>query len=149
MELTFKHANEEDIMELLLIEQTTVGLKTYSAMLEQSEWEDAIKNGPVFLVKNSEEENIGYVSYELKSNNHAYISGIVIVPKFQGQGLAKRIMNHVLEEIHVIKRIDLVTHPDNIKAIKLYESLGFTIESRKENYFGDGEPRVTMALERT
>ena len=149
MELTFKLANKENIADLLLIEQTTLGLKTYSAMLEQSEWEDAIKNGPVFLVKDSEQENIGYVSYELKSNNHAYISGIVIVPKFQGQGLAKRIMNHVLEEIHVIKRIDLVTHPDNIKAIKLYESLGFTIESRKENYFGDGEPRVTMALERT
>ena len=148
MELNFKLATKQDIAELLLIEQTTVGLKTYSAILEQSEWEDTIKSGSVFLVKNSEKENIGYVSYELKSNNHAYISGIVIVPEYQGQGLAKRTMNRVLEEIHVIKRIDLVTHPDNIKAIKLYESLGFIIESRKENYFGDGEPRVTMVLDR-
>ena len=54
-------------------------------------------------------------------------------------------MTFVLEEFRDVKRIDLVTHPDNIKAIALYQSLGFAIESRKENYYGDGEPRIVMA----
>jgi len=47
----------------------------------------------------------------------------------------------------ITKRIELVTHPDN-PALKLYESLGFTVESRKENYWGDGEPRLVLAIVR-
>jgi ribosomal-protein-alanine N-acetyltransferase len=62
--------------------------------------------------------------------------------------LARKAMIHVLNEIELVKRIDLVTHPDNTKAINLYESLGFKIESTIENYFGDGEPRIVMVLSR-
>jgi ribosomal-protein-alanine N-acetyltransferase len=50
----------------------------------------------------------------------------------------------LLEEAKGCARIDLVTHPDNAAAIALYGSLGFALESRKEDYFGDGEPRVVM-----
>lgn len=86
------------------------------------------------------------MSYEIKSEDNVYISGLLILPQFQRQGIAKESMKFMLEEIGKRKRIDLVTHPDNFKAIKLYELLGFKIEARKENYFGDGEPRVVMSL---
>jgi ribosomal protein S18 acetylase RimI-like enzyme len=53
-------------------------------------------------------------------------------------------MLELLKELKIFKRLDLVVHPDNIGAIKLYNSLGFETESLKENYFGDGEPRLIM-----
>jgi ribosomal protein S18 acetylase RimI-like enzyme len=51
----------------------------------------------------------------------------------------------ILEELKDYKRIELVTHPDNKSAIKLYFSFGFLTEKQMENYFGDGEPRILMA----
>jgi ribosomal protein S18 acetylase RimI-like enzyme len=38
-----------------------------------------------------------------------------------------------------------VTHPENAGALRLYMSLGFKVESRIEDCFGDGEPRLVMA----
>ena len=145
MELKYKKATIKDIPILLTIENTVIGLKTYSTMLEESEWIEAISNGPVYLIE-KDEKVVGDMSYEIKSADTAYISGLLILPEFQGQGIAKKAMKFMLNEIRKFKRIDLVTHPDNFKAIKLYESLGFNIESRKENHFGDGEPRVVMTL---
>lgn len=84
--------------------------------------------------------------YQMKSPDHAYISGLVIRPEFQGRGLATEAMEKVLEELKDVTTIDLVTHPDNARAITLYESLGFSISERIENYFDDGEPRVVMTL---
>ncbi len=68
----------------------------------------------------------------------------MVLPEHQGQGIAKIAMEYILSEIGEAKRIDLVTHPENNKAVNLYASLGFAIESRKEDYFGDGEPRIVM-----
>ena len=145
MELTYKKVSIVDIPTLLMIEKSIEVSKTYSAMLEENEWIKAIKDGPVYIIEKNKKV-VGNVMYEMKSSDHAYISGIVILPEFQGQGLARKTMSFLLKEIGSVKRIDLVTHPDNTKAINLYESLGFKIESREEDYFGDGEPRVVMVL---
>jgi ribosomal-protein-alanine N-acetyltransferase len=55
-------------------------------------------------------------------------------------------MLFILEKCKGSNRIDLVTHPENSSALELYSSLGFKVESRQENYFGDGEPRLVLAL---
>ena len=54
-------------------------------------------------------------------------------------------MRYILEKTKGARRIDLVTHPENENALRLYASLGFKVESRLENYFGDGEPRLALA----
>jgi ribosomal protein S18 acetylase RimI-like enzyme len=41
-------------------------------------------------------------------------------------------------------RLELVTHPENDHALRLYGSLGFKVEEEISNYFGDGEPRVKL-----
>jgi ribosomal-protein-alanine N-acetyltransferase len=55
-------------------------------------------------------------------------------------------MSFILEKCKGTDRIDLVTHPENKNALQLYMSLGFKVESRRENYFGDGEPRLVLVL---
>ena len=85
----------------------------------------------------------------MKDENHAYISGLAVAKEFQRQGIAKKAMQMILEKVKDIKLVDLLTHPENKKAIGLYESLGFKkIGEPMENYFGDGEPRIKMVLEK-
>jgi len=144
MSISLQKASEQDLETYLEIEKSVAGDKTYSAITDKDEALEELKNNVVYFIK-KDEEIVGSVAYELKGEDHAYLSGLVIKPEFQGQGLAREALVKILEELKGVKRIDLVTHPDNIKALKLYTSLGFDIEGRKENYFGDGEPRVILA----
>jgi ribosomal-protein-alanine N-acetyltransferase len=143
MAIDLKKATPDDIDILLSIERSVDGIKTYSAMTDREEFLAELKHSNVFIIE-SDGQAVGSVIYEIKSPDYAYIGGLVIDPRFQGRGIAREAMVRILKELSNYKRIDLVTHPKNAKAIKLYESLGFTIESHKENYYGDGEPRIVM-----
>jgi ribosomal protein S18 acetylase RimI-like enzyme len=147
MKIIYKRATLEDISSLIVMEKTMEGSKIYSAMIKEYEWEEVMQDGLVYILE-KEGRIIGNVTYEIKSQDHVYISGLLILPEFQRKGLGKEVMQNILQEIGNVTRIDLVTHPDNLKAIHLYKSFGFTIESRKENYFDDGEPRLIMCLVR-
>lgn len=135
---------EKDLQTYLNLEAQFGDLKTYSNITDPEEALEQIRKSVMYFIK-IEGEKIGVVSYKNKGDGHFYIDGLIILPKFQGQGYGREVMENILVEIGPVKRIDLVTHPKNERAIKLYESLGFKIESQKENYFGDGEPRVVMA----
>lgn len=137
-------ASEADIEKLLELEKSVAGPNTYSPMLEEDEWREELKSSSVFFIK-SGDEIVGSISYEEKSPEHLYISGVVVNPEFQGKGFARNALQEILDQHPEAKRIDLVTHPDN-PALKLYESLGFRVESRKEDYWGDGEPRLVLAI---
>jgi len=141
-----ERATREDIPVLIEIEKSVEKTKTYSPMDTEKEWEEELETCTVYILK---EGNIpvGSIAYEEKSLDHIYISGIIVRPEFQGKGIATRAIKEVLDTYPTASRIDLVTHPEN-SALKLYESLGFKVESRKENYFGDGEPRLVLVLSR-
>ena len=138
---SLKKASVSDIPALLDLEKSVAGTYIYSPMLEADEWKEELQKGKVYLIE-KDDVPIGNLSYEKKSNDHVYISGLVVSPAFQGQGVAREVLIKLLEELKDVRRIDLVTHPDNHVALHLYQSLGFVIESRKENYWGDGEPRL-------
>ncbi len=145
MTINLRKATLADISVLLDIEQSVAGTKLYSPMLKKEEWEEELQKSFVYII----EENtlpVGNISYEKRNDGSVYISGLAVNPQFQGRGIARAALTRVLEEIGNVKRIDLVTHPDNVAALKLYQSLGFVVESRKENYFGDGEPRLVLVL---
>ncbi|MBI2003427.1 MAG: GNAT family N-acetyltransferase [Parcubacteria group bacterium] len=147
MSIEFKRATTEDIPTLIFIEKSVAGTKIYSPMLDEKEWAEEIEKSVVYLVL---KDNIvvGNVSYEIKDSDYVYISGFAIDSRFQKQGIGREVLTRLLEEFKDKKRIDLVTHPDNEAALKLYKSFGFVVESRKENYFGDGEPRLVLVLEK-
>lgn len=112
----------------------------------EKEWKEELETCTVYLLKEGNMP-VGSIAYEEKSPDHIYISGIIVRPEFQGKGIATRAIREVLDTYPTASRIDLVTHPEN-SALKLYESLGFKVESQKENYFGDGEPRLVLVLSR-
>ena len=144
--LILESASEADIDTLLELEKSVSGSNTYSPNLEREDWQEEFENGKVFLIKDGDEV-VGNISYQEKGPDHLYISGLVVRPEFQGKGLGRQALQQVLDTYPEATRVDLVTHPDN-PALKLYESLGFIVESRKENYWGDGEPRLVLVLHR-
>lgn len=64
MELTYKKATAKDISILLEIEKSIVGSKTYSAMLEESEWVEAINAGPIYIIEKKRGSSRRYVLWD-------------------------------------------------------------------------------------
>lgn len=147
MNLSYRKATTEDVEILIAIARSALGRNTYSPIITEDEWTKELNKVSVFVIE-LDQKLVGLISYEMKSNHHAYISDLIILPSFQGKGLAKMAMEHTLQQLENTSRVDLVVHPDNNPAINLYKSFGFVEESRKENYFGDGQPRLVMVLDK-
>ena len=145
MDIEYIDATEVDIPLLISIEQSVANNKNYSPMLNVDDWKEVLEKGKVLILK-KEGEVIGNASYEEREDHTFYISGVVILPQFQGQGYGRAVLKKLLEDMSDAKRIELVTHPENSAALKLYTEAGFKIESRKEDYYGDGEPRLILAI---
>jgi ribosomal protein S18 acetylase RimI-like enzyme len=145
--ITLERATAKDAAIFLEIEMSILSTSTYSSTADLHESLEEIENNIIYLIHEGD-HIVGSVMYEMKTPDHAYISGLTIRPDFQGRGLGKTAMEKVLKELKDIPTVDLVTHPDNARAIKLYTSLGFTIGERIENYFDDGQSRIVMTLKR-
>ena len=146
--IKLRRAIVKDIPDILEAEKGLVGTKIYSGLTGS---EDAIQeiSENIFYVIEKDGKIIGDVAYQIKNEGYAHISGLAVAKEFQRQGIAKQAMQILLEKLKDKKLIDLVTHPENEKAIKLYESLGFKKTGEQmENYFDDGEPRIRMVLEK-
>lgn len=145
MNITLQRATiEEDLNTFLSLERSVADSKFYSAILTEEEAKEEFKNNLIFLIK-LDDIVVGSIAYETKSPDHVYISGLVVEPKYQGRGIGRAALTMLIDKFADIKRVDLVTHPQNTPALLIYLSLGFVIESWHDNYFGDGEPRVTLA----
>jgi ribosomal protein S18 acetylase RimI-like enzyme len=145
--LTFERATEKDAEMFLDLERSALDSPTYSPTTDPAEALEELEKNVVYFIREGD-EIVGSVMYQMKAPDHAYISGLIVRPDYQGRGIGREAMIKVLEELKGVPTIDLVTHPDNARAIQLYESLGFTIGERLENHFDDGEPRVVMTLKR-
>jgi len=144
LKLSFRRATEEDIDAYLELERTAIANKTYSGIVDRDEALQDFSENDVYLIY-KDGKLVGSTELEMKSSDHAYLSGVVVHPDFQGQGIAREAALFRLEKLKGVRRVDVVTHPENFKIIELYKSLGFVIERQIENYFGDGEPRLMLA----
>lgn len=146
--MELKRATIEDIDTYIALEKSLGKNKLYSAYTDKDEALEELKKATVYFIT-KDGEAVGHVAYEMKEDSHAYLSSILIKPEYQGQGLARQAMGKILEELKNVKLIDLVTHPENVRSISLCESFGFKKTERYENYFGDGEPRIKMVLDKS
>lgn len=85
---------------------------------------------------------IGFIAYEDKQDSVEIIS-LAVIPEYQKKGIGKLLLNQILGKLKS-RKIHLVTHPRNTPAIILYLKLGFEIYGLKENYYGDGQPRLLL-----
>jgi len=127
-----------------------VGGKTYFATRSKDEFLEKLGKRKIYLFREGD-KTIGHISVVTKEDGSVYFSNFAIDPEYQGKGYARKIIELTREiirdEVKDAPRLEAAAHPDNLKAIHLYESLGFKITGRKENYCGDGEPRLILEKE--
>ncbi|MCU0652751.1 MAG: GNAT family N-acetyltransferase [Candidatus Pacebacteria bacterium] len=140
LNISIKEAAIGDADEYVELEKK-VGGRTYFG-LTKNEFIEEFTTRKIYLFKLGD-KTIGHLSLKIDEKG-AHLGGFAVEPEYQGKGYGREGLRLVLEAVKDVPRIDLVTHPENSKSIHLYQSYGFEIVERRENYWGDGEPRVVL-----
>lgn len=89
---------------------------------------------------------IGFFAFK-KTGDEVELKTMAIIPEYQGRRQGRDMLEKFLE-INDSYNCWLVVHPKNSIALKLYFKNGFEIDGWKENYYGDGQPRLAMRRRR-
>ena len=90
--------------------------------------------------------------HEREALRHSGAFGMSVDQAYRGQGIGRRLLEHGIAEARSwpgFCRLELGVTPWNVRAIALYESLGFVLEARKAkaiNLRGQPEDDLLMAL---
>lgn len=143
-DLLFEKANQSQADILVVFEQTVSDPRLYGKPLDFINATNEILNNNFYFIKNND-ELVGSAAYCVRADGSCYISNMAVAPAWRGHGIGRAAMEFLIKKCDHAWRIDLTTHPENFRSIPLYEAFGFVVESRIENYYGDGEPRLVMA----
>jgi ribosomal protein S18 acetylase RimI-like enzyme len=141
--LQLKKATLNDWQTIAKIEKVARG-KLYSTGLNENDILHYLQEETIYLAYHNE-VLVGKISFTSKENSIT-ISGLIILPQFRGKGYGKYLSESIIELFPDCAKFTLTVHPENIHALNIYQNLGFIIIEKKENYFGDGEPRLIMEL---
>lgn len=148
--MRYRTADMDDLHRLILLYKAVAKVEGGIARLEHEVTEDYVKNfiqksmatGVIIVGENPDDAD------ELVASIHGYKAGIrvfehvlgdvtmVVHPHFQGKKIGRTILTIFLEEIGRnrmdIGKVELIARESNLKAIQLYQSLGFQVEGRME-----------------
>jgi ribosomal protein S18 acetylase RimI-like enzyme len=147
MNIAYRKASELDYATLARLDKAAFCRDFDFALQNEAEVKKFIGDYDNWIVTCDETE-VGYYSVNIESTTHAEIIGVVVIPEYQKKGIGSTILKRILDNVEGISLIKIVTHPKNIAAIKLYSNFGFEIVEYKENYYGDGQPRLVLNKKR-
>jgi len=148
--MRYRSADIDDLNRLMKLYKAVAREEGGIARLENEITEEYVKkfilnslaSGVIIVGENPDDPD------ELIAEIHGYKSGVAVFdhvlgevtilvhPKFQGKKVGRTILTIFLEEIARnrmdIGKVELVARESNLKAIELYQSLGFRIEGRLE-----------------
>ena len=141
MLLNFKKASNENYSFYVILDdyRKIMGM----VKISKGETHNLIQDS-LFLFKNlrfSEASKLSYISFldrlvlSKVNNNDLYIGEIAINPENRGQGLGKLVINKIIKyaKNNGYKRVVLDADFRNLGALKLYESLGFSVFNQKSS----------------
>lgn len=100
-----------------------------------------------YLYSDNQGNKVGYLALvDLTDSDEMEVRSIAVEPTCQRRGYGTAMMLYAQEiaKDEGKKRMTLVAHPENTPGLVFYKGLGYTVEKRLENYFGDGEPRCVL-----
>lgn len=71
-----------------------------------------------------------YQAYPIDEGEWWYLAEIYLIPEYRGKGIGSFLIK---KDIESHDKLVLRVNPDNVRAIKLYESLGFVITEKENN----------------
>jgi ribosomal protein S18 acetylase RimI-like enzyme len=103
-----------------------------------------------FLVADADPPLLGYVLAAFAARaNDAWILGLGVRPDVRKYGYGRALLDHCLARLRDdgVRRVLVTVKPENIAAIKLYESMGFKKKEFQPDYYGTGEGRYIMVAD--
>lgn len=107
--------------------------------ISEEEWKRRVGNALFAL---SEDKLVGMIVYvqgnKIKTKHIANIYGVYVTEEYRGQGVGRKLIDSVLEEIKKSKdvvKINLTVNPEQKAAVKLYQNSGFKIVGQLKKEF--------------
>lgn len=135
-----------ELVQSILQEAKNTSAGLYTADTNKEAVLSLIQESNVYLIIESKIP-IGLIVYSMESPEIAHVEELVIRPEYKGKGYGTQAMIWLDGNLKNVKKVVLETHPHNTPAIRLYLKNNFRIEEWKNNFFGDGEPRIILVKE--
>ncbi len=128
LKIDSRYLQDIHLIEIESFKEHAYNLEEIKAMLEMPSGENY-----VYYIRG---EPAGYVSFYV-SKFACRVESIGVRPKFQRNGIGKKLMNIVEERCKLMgaKKIILETFEKNHKALEFYRSIGYEIIGTMENYY--------------
>ena len=145
--ITYRDANSFDIPVLVSLDKELFPYSPWSA----GQYREEISAPTRLFVVALDDANsvIGYAGIFAPGGAEADVLTVGVVPMHRGQGIARELMARItkwaMEEGSIAMMLEVKT--DNVEAISLYESLGYSKLNVRKDYFGSGLDALVMRKE--
>ena len=145
--ITYRDANSFDIPVLVSLDKDLFPYSPWSAGQYREEISAPTR---LFVVALDDASSvIGYAGVFAPGGAEADVLTIGVVPQHRGQGIARELMARITQwatdQGSIAMMLEVKT--DNVEAISLYESLGYTKLNVRKDYFGSGLDALVMRKE--
>jgi ribosomal protein S18 acetylase RimI-like enzyme len=144
MSISLEKASDKDAIEMIEFEKAASS-KYFHAFTDIDGMGKYLSESNVYFIL-SNGKKVGAIGFEKISDSLAQIQGLNLLPEHRGQGIGKGAIRGLVNIVtsEGFQEANLMVHPENSIAIMAYMKCEFVIRSWKENFFGDGEPRLEM-----
>ena len=143
----YREANAFDLPVFVSLDKELFPYSPWSASQYKEEFSSPTRH---FVVAVDEEQTIiGYAGVFAAGGVEADILTVGVVPEHRGKGIAKALMalitDWAISKGSTAMMLEVKT--DNLEAIGLYETLGYSKLNVRKDYFGNGLDAQVMRLE--
>jgi ribosomal-protein-alanine N-acetyltransferase len=147
--ITYREANAFDLPVFVSLDRELFPYSPWSASQYKEEFSSPTRH---FVVAVDQEQTIiGYAGVFAPGAAEADILTVGVVPEHRGKGIAKELMALITHWANAQESTAMMLEvkTDNLEALGLYESLGYSKLNVRKDYFGAGLDAQVMRLELT
>jgi ribosomal-protein-alanine N-acetyltransferase len=145
--ITYRLANAFDLPVFVSLDKELFPYSPWSASQYKEEF--SIPTRHFVVAVDADQKIIGYAGVFAPGAAEADILTVGVVPEHRGKGVAKQLMALITDwaKDQGTTAMMLEVKTDNLRAIGLYESLGYSTLNVRKDYFGAGLDAQVMRLE--
>lgn len=145
--ITYRVANAFDLPVFVSLDKELFPYSPWSASQYKEELSSPTRH---FVVAIDEAHNIlGYAGVFAPGGAEADVLTVGVIPAYRGKGIARQLMAMITDWAKQQGSIAMMLEVkvDNLEAIGLYESLGYSKLNTRKDYFGAGLDALVMRLD--